>query len=264
MGAGARWPDWSDTARRAVEAARATPERRLLSLWILGFLGAFLAGYLVAALVLFPAPFFSATKPTPRLLGLEQPDAEATLSQAGFDVGDVERITHPSAARGQVVWQDPPPGVGVPEGTAVTLWVSIGPQRVPVPDLAGYDEDLARRLIEAAGLRVDRVESTQAPLPRGVVVATRPSAGATITPGGAVTLVVSVGAPTITVPDLTGLTREEAGAALARTELQLGRANQRTSLTATAGTVIAQDPAPGTLTAPGTVVNVVLARRGFP
>lgn len=230
--------------------------------WIASAIGALAAGYLVAALVLFPAPIFASAIAVPRVLGLSQADAEEALSGLGLVVGEPRTETHPTATPGDVVWQDPPPGVAVPPGHTVDLTVSAGPQRIPVPDLSGYDEPIAQQLVLAAGLVVGRVERTQAPAPRGVVINSRPPAGSTLRPGTEVTLVVSVGAPTITVPDLTGLTREQADSALTHVGLALGTAVRRTTSVGAPGTVIEQNPQPGTLSAPGTAVNITLVREG--
>ncbi len=245
----------------------ATPWRWQLSprhRWALAvtavFGGAFLLGYLVAVFVLFPAPIFAATKSVPTLLGLSQSAAEQRLEEGGLLLGNVERTSHPKASPGQVIWQDPPANVAVPEGTMVRLTVSGGPQRVPVPDLLGYDASVARQLLDAAGLAVGRVDSTQAPVPRGVVVTTRPATGTTVLPGATVTLVVSVGAPTIRVPDLSGLTTEEAGIILQQVGLSLGSSFRRASPRIPPGTIVDQTPAPGTLSAPGTLVNIFVAR----
>jgi serine/threonine-protein kinase len=105
------------------------------------------------------------------------------------------------------------------------------------------------------------VDHTQTAAPKGVIVNTRPPAGATLPPGGRVTLVVSVGAPTLTVPDVRGLTLEEARAILEQTGLTLGTYFRRTS-EAPPGTIIHQTPAPGTLSASGAAVDLILARRG--
>jgi len=231
--------------------------------WFASALGALVAGYLVAALVLFPAPIFATAVAVPRLLGLSQADAEEALSGLGLAVaGEVRTETHPTAAPGDVVWQDPPPGVAVPPGHTVEITVSAGPQRIPVPDLSGYDEPIAQQLVLAAGLVVGRIERTQAPAPRGVVINSRPPAGSTLRPGTEVTLVVSVGAPTITVPSLTGLTREQADSVLTDAGLALGTAVRRTTSGGAPGTVIEQNPQPGTLSAPGTAVNITLVREG--
>ncbi len=220
----------------------------------------FFLGYLAAATVLFPAPIFARTIAVPQLLGNTRDDATAALRGVGLQIGTVTAESHRSADRGTVIWQDPPAAVGVPEGHAVDLVLSSGPQRIPVPDIGGYDVALATELITAAGLQVGRTESTQAPAPAGVVINSRPPAGATLLPGSAISLVVSIGAPTISVPDLRGLTREGADSMLTDAGLALGTAIRRSS-DAEPGTVIGQTPAPGTLSAPGTTVNVTVARR---
>ena len=257
---GVDWSRWTRPVRRTVERLRAWPRRRRVALWAGGFAAAFVGGYAIAALVLFPAPIFASATGVPRVLGMSQAEAEQALTDAGLGVGDVDEGTHPTAQRGAVVWQDPPPGVVVPPRAAVNLTVSTGVQRVPVPDLAGYDAALAGPLIVAAGLVIRAVDSTQAPVPRGVVVNTRPPAGATLRPGAGVTLVVSVGAPTITVPSLIGLTAPEADYELELVGLILGTSIRRTSSTGPSGTIIEQNPAPGTLGSPGTAINITVAR----
>lgn len=220
----------------------------------------FFLGYLLAATVFFPAPIFARTISVPRVLGATQEAAAGTLVDAGLQLGTVSAEPHRSAERGRVIWQDPPAQVGVPQGHAVDLVLSNGPQRIPVPDLGGYDISLATALVEAAGLLVGRTETTQAPAPAGVVINSRPPAGATLLPESEITLVVSIGAPTIRVPDVTGLTREAADSVLAAADLALGTVMRRSS-DEEPGTIIAQAPDPGTLSAPGTGVNVTVARR---
>lgn len=238
-----------------------TARRQPALVWVAAAVVPAVVGYLVAVLVLFPAPIFAATRSVPRVIGQSLTEAREALERAGLDVEQAEAVPHPRAPRGTVIWQDPPAKTSVPEGTTVRLGVSAGAQRVPVPDLTGYDVELARQLIEAAGLRVDRVDATQAPVPRNVVVNTRPPAGTPLGPNGAVTLVVSVGAPTITVPSLAGLTLDEARAALEEAGLTLGEWYYRTTALGSPGTIFRQTPDAGTLSAPGTAVNVVVARR---
>jgi serine/threonine-protein kinase len=232
--------------------------------WLVGLgtvLAAFLIGYIMAVLVVFPAPIFASEKAVPRLVGMNADDARTVLEAAGLNHGDVTGVNHPTAPRGAVVWQDPPPGVAVPERTAVVLEVSNGPRRIPVPDLAGYDVGLARTLLEAAGLEVGALETTQAPLPKDVVIVTRPPAGTALAPEARVTLVVSLGAATIVVPDLAGMTLDQGRLELEQASLTLGTYFARTSFSGIPGTIIEQVPGAGTLAAPATAVNVVLARR---
>lgn len=222
--------------------------------------GVFACGYLFAAIMLFPAPFFPRSHAVPRALGLDLAQAQQTLEEARLVVSDTELVSHPAIPPGDVVWQDPPPHVAVPEGTGVALWVSRGPRPIPVPDVTGYQQELAVRLIQAAGLSVARIDTTIAPQERGVVVNTRPPAGQSREPGDGITLFVSVGTPSISVPDLAGLRLDEARQVLEELGLVLGSTRSRRTSVADSGIIIEQNPAAGTLSAPGGVVNVTIVR----
>jgi serine/threonine-protein kinase len=261
---GSNWTGWLEPLTRRLRRLAALPKRGKLVVSLIGFVGAFVMGYIIAALVVFPAPILASNVPVPRLLGMERSAAIEALADVGLAVGDTQTTSHPEAERDAVVWQDPPAGMAVPPRTSVDVTVSGGPQRVPVPDLVGYDALLAGQLIAAAGLSVRSIDSTQAPVPRGVVVNTRPPAGSTLLPGNGVTLVVSVGAPTITVPNLAGLSEIEAQIILEQVNLVLGTSVRRTHQVAEPGTVLEQRPAAGTLAAPGTAVNITIARRRTP
>jgi serine/threonine-protein kinase len=242
------------------QSVRRTAGQRSVKLYVGTFLVTLAIGYAVAALVFFPAPIFASSKSVPRVIGMTLDDARQAVTNAGLNAERSEDRRHATAPAGTVIWQDPPPGVVVPQGSGVQLSVSQGPPRIPVPDVISYEESTGRMLMEAAGLLVS-VDHTQTAAPKGVIVNTRPPAGATLPPGGRVTLVVSVGAPTLTVPDVRGLTLEEARAILEQTGLTLGTYFRRTS-EAPPGTIIHQTPAPGTLSASGAAVDLILARRG--
>lgn len=219
-----------------------------------------LAGYLTAYLVIFPAPFLPGHQQVPRVLGLSITEAQVEIQNAKLQVTDGGAEPHASATQGIVIWQDPPPGVIAPEGTKVTLVSSAGPPKIPVPDVANLDASLAHSLVSAAGLTVSQVESVQAAAPTGLAMLTRPPAGTALTPGAGLTLVVSRGAPTIPIPDLLGMASADARTRLELEGLQLGTVTRRRTSEAAPGTVVGQRPAANTLAAPGTVVDIVVAR----
>lgn len=264
-----RWFGWlpggPGEAREPAAAERDTQVPRTPTRWWVrlgwAFLGAVMAGYLLAAFALFPAPFFVANRTVPYVIGMSRDEADDVIRQRALLASTVEEVLHPVAPRGVVVWQDPPAEVVVAGGTTVQLTVSAGPQQIPVPDVAGYDAELARTLVEAAGLTVGRIDSVPTAAPRDVAVNTRPPAGATRAPGSAVTLVVSVGAPTLLVPDLVGLSLDEAQDSLEQAGLLMGTYWRETSSAQPPGVIFKQTPQPRTLTAPGTPINVVLAQR---
>ena len=222
--------------------------------------GVVLAGYLTAYLVLFPAPILPGHQAVPRVLGLTVPEAQAEIQKAKLQVTDGGAEPHPTAAQGVVIWQDPPPDVIAAEGTKVTLVASAGPPKIPVPDVARLDASLAQSMVAAAGLVVSQVESVQADAPSGLAMMTRPPAGTALAPGAGLTIVVSRGAPTIPVPDLLGMASADARTRLETEGLQLGTVTRRRTTEGSPGTVVAQSPAAGTLAAPGTVVDIVVAR----
>lgn len=228
--------------------------------WGLWLAGSALAGYLTAYLVIFPAPILHGHEVVPRLLGLSLQEASAQLRKAGLEVQDGGSEPHPSAPQSIVIWQDPPPGVSAPAGLRVTLTASDGPPKIPVPDVTGLDGGLAQRLVAAAGLTVSQVESVQAAAPRGVAMLTRPPVTTVLSPGAPVALVVSRGAPTIAVPDLVGMAQADARTRLELDGLVLGTVTRRRTRDANPGTVVAQRPGAATLAAPGTVVDIVVAR----
>jgi beta-lactam-binding protein with PASTA domain len=152
------------------------------------------AGYLLAALVLFPAPLLPNERTVPRLLGEPYAVAQAELARGGLAVEVAGRARHPTARAGAVVWQDPPPGVTVPRGTTISLTLSAGPPRAAVPDVRGLDADLAQRLLWGAGLRVEQVDTVPgSQQPAGIAVSTSPRAGDSVTAGGTVILHLAKG-----------------------------------------------------------------------
>ncbi len=147
------------------------------------------AGYLVAALVLFPAPLLPNEREVARVLGIGEDDARRQLEAQGFGVDITGREPHPTASTGTVVWQDPPPGVVVPREARVELVVSSGAPRVAVPDVRGYDRDLAAQVLAATGIGVELVDTIGAKgLPPGVVAGTSPAAGDSVPLGLRLTL----------------------------------------------------------------------------
>lgn len=129
--------------------------------------------------------------PIPRLTGMSRGEAEAALRDIGLAVGEVvERQGNES--RGTVLEQQPEPGRVVPEGTPIRLVVSAGPRELTLPGVVGRELVEARAMLEQLGLQIAPVEiDSMSIVPRGLVVAQIPAAGATVAPGSVVTLRVS-------------------------------------------------------------------------
>lgn len=165
--------------------------RRAL-LWVGVVVAAGVAGY-VATCALYPAPLMVGEVTVPALRGLAREDALGQLTALGLRGREAEALADPLTPRGTVSWQTPPAATVVPEGTIVRIGVSSGAPIVEVPDVTDFDLGLARRVLEAAGLRLEAVDSVRSTEPLGAVVRTRPEARTPVRAGSDVQATVSRG-----------------------------------------------------------------------
>ena len=202
-----------------------------------------LAVAVVAALVLvalagkamFGGAQGAPTLTVPSVISLTQAQAVAKLKSVGF-VPAVSTITS-TAEKGKVIDQNPPAGEQHPAKTTVTITVSGGPGKVTVPDVTGFTQDSAQAEITAVGLTVGNVETVDAPgVLKGKVIATVPTANATVAAGSAVVLQVASGK--VKVPDVIGANRTDAQQTL--TTAGLKYATQFANSTQPEGTVLSQ------------------------
>lgn len=200
-------------------------------------------GYLVTC-VAYPAPLITRDHAVGRVLGLPIAEAEKQLSEEGLKAKREADETDPVIPADHVTWQDPPPGTALPRGAIVRLTASSGPAPVSIPDVTGFEVELARQVMEAAGLRIGEVDAVPNVAEEGVVVATRPPGGTTRAPGTSVGLVVSKGPADIRVPDVLGLEQDDARRRLESAGLRVGTVTTR-GVRGKAGTVVQQRPGAG-------------------
>lgn len=151
----------------------------------------------------------------PDVVGWQRTDAEQALEKAGLRV-DVNEEPSPDVPRGQVIRTNPGAGSRLQPGTAVVLIVSSGREITDVPDLSGMSLDEARRTLEDAGLslkgQVEEEESDS--VPAGQIISQNPAAGSQISKGTEIAVTVSTGKKQVRVPDLKGLSLDEARSTL--------------------------------------------------
>ena len=181
------------------EAPPTPPGERLRKLLrdVMLLSGLFTVAFGLAWLALSPAPVFSSSHAVPRVIEQPVEVAERELERAGFKPRRGESRLHPLLADGTVIWQDPPAGTVLTAGSTVVLTVSDGLALYPVPDVLQFPAPLARKVVEAAGLRIERVDSVPNAAPRGTVIETRPAPGSARPLGSGVVLVVSATHPIV-------------------------------------------------------------------
>lgn len=149
---------------------------------------------------------------------------------------------------------------------AVLIWVmQIQPDNdVPttsftVPDVVDMSYDRAVETLEAQQLTASRVNEPDETIAAGNVTRTTPDSGTTVASGQQVTVYVSTGPDTATVPSLEGISETEARNALQAAGLSVGSVRRTTDPALAAGTVISASAEAESQLAKGTAVNLVIA-----
>lgn len=127
----------------------------------------------------------------------------------------IARSANDTVPKGTAIGTDPAAGGSLDPGAEVILKVSDGPSSVKIPDsLPGKTEAAARDILRQAGLvgAPSTTTANSATVPAGIVITSTPAPGQSVAVGTSVELIVSTGK--VAVPELRGLTREEAEAAL--------------------------------------------------
>ena len=178
----------------------------------------------------------------PRVTGKQLVEARALLERAGFEVA-TERVQS-SQPFDQVVDQDPNANEEADEGSTVTLEVSGGPGDVLVPPVENLRQGQAINELEDAGLEVTLDREFSNKVKKDFAIRTVPGEGTEVTKGTRVRLLVSQGPEQVTVPDVTGLTRDSAEARLRDENLEVAVDEQESD--EREGDVISQSPSGGT------------------
>lgn len=148
-------------------------------------------------------------------------------------------------------------------GFAAGAFLSFGQfwrtAEVEVPDVVGRQMALATQLLEARHLRVNVAETYDDKVPPGQVVSQSPEAGSSAKEERVVTIYVSRGGEELTMPDLKGLSRQAAEDKLGKMGLKVARVYEKESDSDT-GTILAQEPAPGTTILKGSNVDVTISK----
>ena len=146
----------------------------------------------------------------PNVAGMDEEAARAELAKFDAEI-TVERDYSTEYEANQVIGTDPAAGEEVKSGTPVALIVSDGFPPLVVPDVVGMSEGDATAAIEAEGLQVGEVTPRYSDtIPAGSVIEQSPGADAPAGDGDAVALVVSDGPEPIEVPDVEGMSIDEA------------------------------------------------------
>jgi serine/threonine-protein kinase len=193
----------------------------------------------------------------PGVIGKTLADAVAALTSAQLEANPVNV---PSAQpSGTVVSQDPKAGTVVVSGSRIRINVSKGPKQVVLPSVVGLQYDQASGQLQSAGFAVRR-EDVDSDRPEGEVVDQSPTGNALVGEHASVTLKVSKGPKTETVPDVINLDSSTAVETLQAAGFKVKTKFEDTEDQTQDDHVIAQDPIGQTEAKPGSKVTITVGR----
>jgi eukaryotic-like serine/threonine-protein kinase len=193
----------------------------------------------------------------PQIVGQPEETARTLLTDADLVPGTATQEPSDTVAAGLIISSDPAPGEDADVGSTVNYVVSSGAEAIAIPaEIVGRPEAEARQILQTAGLQAaPRSQQERSDQPAGTVIGSDPEPGTELARGSAVTLIVSQGE--VAVPNVQGLSQADAETQL--TDAGFNVVVQTQPNSASAGTVIAQDPGPNTQAQPGTNVTITVS-----
>lgn len=185
---------------------------------------------------------------------------DAALASIGEDL-QVERKTEASSSyeAGYVIRQSLESDQDVEQGTTIVLTVSTGESKVEVPDVRGYSQKSATKILSDQGFKVSVSTKFSSSVKEGDVISQSPGAGNMLARGAKVTITVSKGEDKVTVPEVGLKTLEDAKEALSAAGLKLIVSSQKYNDTVPEGCIISQSPKAGKKVTKGTGIGVVVS-----
>jgi beta-lactam-binding protein with PASTA domain len=194
----------------------------------------------------------------PPVAGLTEKQARERLKDAGFRVREDQSPSNRVRA-GLAIGTEPPAETVLERGRRVTLVISSGVKLVQVPPVVGLQQDLAESALRRESLIPD-IEQRDSDEPEGQVIAQDPAAGSTVKKHTRVTVVVSTGAGSATVPNVVGESKDQARADLKDAGLSVRIVKRTTSDPNEDGQVLDQSPVAGTRLRRGEFVTVFVGK----
>ncbi len=144
-------------------------------------------------------------------------------------------------------------------GSNFNFNITPGQSGVAVADVVGKSYTEAYATLTNSKLLVMKVYQASDTAPLDQVLSTDPVAGTRVPENTSITVYVSSGAQLVMVPNLLGLTEEEARLALTNAKLNIGTITQANSASVALGQITATDPLTNAQVSPGTIVNLVIS-----
>lgn len=193
----------------------------------------------------------------PSIEGLDQKSAISALEAAGLST-EIRNQYSNTAQESTVLGTDPVAGSQITRDGTVSLLVSLGRPAVPALVPGGDRDRVEQMLRDHTFTPVEGGEAYSASVPEGGIAALDPAPGTVLSVGSTVSMIVSKGSPPVKIPDVAGMSEDEARAALDAIGITVRDVKEKYSPDIESGRVIGTNPGIGsTVNAGGTATLTV-------
>ncbi|MHB8511182.1 MAG: Stk1 family PASTA domain-containing Ser/Thr kinase [Actinomycetota bacterium] len=183
-----------------------------------------------------------------------QPEAQAIKDLTSLNLKVITKLAYDAITpKGNVVSQTPQPDVSITEGRSVTIVVSEGVEQVTVPAVKGLNANAAVSTLHRAGFTFTIKRAINDTVPKNVVISSSPVEGTKAPKGSSVTLVVSNGPSSVTVPDVTRMAYANGASIIVADGLNAVRSQVPGSI---GDTIVSEDPPAGSKQKRGTTITL--------
>lgn len=187
----------------------------------------------------------------PDLTNKSPSEAESALAAVGLKARNGDSVESDNVAVGYVATQEPAAGSDAKAGDTITYHLSSGKGKVDVPDVTEMTSERASDVLKDAGFKVETQQQPSSSVPEGRVISQSPANGKA-DKGSTVTIVVSTGAQSGSVPNVVGKDFETAQTTLENAGFQVNTVWVYDDNVAT-GNVVGQTPSSAV---PGATITI--------
>jgi serine/threonine-protein kinase len=185
-------------------------------------------------------------------------NAQKAAQNAGFLLSILSREYSIEFEKNIVMTQSVPAGIEIMSGNTVELVVSLGIQEIKVADVQFKTETEARTILGDQGLKVNASYENSETVASGLVISQSPAEQTSVDPGAVVSIVVSSGGESFTMPNVVGMDESSARTILSGKGLSVS-VNYEKSGTVAEGNVIRQSLAANTSTNRGNLIILTVS-----
>ena len=201
----------------------------------------------------------------PDLKGLSYKEAKTLLSEMGLQISKGDEVDSDSVAEGLIASQYPSAKTKVDKADIITVNISKGKKDAVIPKLVGTtftSESDVSATLSKYGYKLGKVSYEESYETPGTIIKQSPDAGTTAEKNTTVDIVISKAKSKATVPNLNGMTYDQAESALQSLGFSVGRVTEEENNGFTAGTVFKQYPAANSEYQTGSTVDIWIAKSG--